>query len=125
MLKYIIIHSGEDSPLKKEKWHYFIRKTGQVESLTPVGKSTGHCMGKNKESIAVCFERKAFHGDESFRLQLESGIKLLKKLKTQYPKAEILPHWAFLPVLCPSDTFPMDKVVNAVNHQNGIDNVVS
>lgn len=112
MKDYIILHSHEGVLPPGVNWHYFIPRTGQVYQLLPLNRYARHCMGKNRRSIAVCFEGAFNKSNELTLAQLKNGRELLRVLIRRYPDSRVLPHCAFVPVDCPGEYFPIGKLVN-------------
>lgn len=88
-------------------YHYVIYRDGSIHKGRDVDISGGHCTGHNYCSIGVCYiGGVASDGktpkDTRTKEQKESLLKLLKELKTLYPKATIHGHREFANKACPS-----------------------
>lgn len=88
-------------------YHYVVYRDGSIHEGRPEYKSGGHCTGHNAISIGVCYiggcEKDGKTPKDTRTLaQKESLIKLLKQLKSKYPKATIHGHREFANKACPS-----------------------
>ena len=94
-------------------YHYFVRKDGTVFSGRPVGKIGAHCIGKNSESVGVCFEGN-FEKEEMPVTQFEAGKELIAYLKGIYKDAKVKKHSDFNATVCPGKNFPFNKISSPV-----------
>lgn len=87
-------------------YHYVIYRDGSVHEGRNVNISGAHCTGHNSHSIGVCYigglgaDGKA--KDTRTDSQKISLLKLLKQLKSIYPKASIHGHCEYANKACPS-----------------------
>ena len=123
-IKEIIVHcsatpEGKDFTVSDiKKWHlqrgfsdigyhWVVYRDGTIVSGRPESVSGAHCTGHNSISIGVCYIGGcASDGktpkDTRTPAQKEYLIKLLKTLKSKYPKASIHGHREFANKACPS-----------------------
>lgn len=88
-------------------YHYVVRLDGTVENGRPVEKVGAHCAGKNATSIGVCYiggiaSDGHTPSDTRTTQQKAALLALLRRLKTQFPKAKIYGHRDFAKKACPS-----------------------
>lgn len=89
-------------------YHYVVYRDGSVHDGRNIDVSGAHCTGHNANSIGVCYiggcaaDSKLTPKDTRTTAQKESLLKLLKKLRTLYPKARIHGHRDFANKACPS-----------------------
>ena len=88
-------------------YHYVIYRDGSIHNGRDVNISGAHCTNHNSKSIGVCYIGGcASDGktpkDTRTTEQKQSLVKLLKELKTKYPKASIHGHRDFSSKACPS-----------------------
>lgn len=88
-------------------YHWVVYRDGTIVSGRPESISGAHCTGHNSISIGVCYIGGcASDGktpkDTRTSAQKESLIKILKNLKSKYPKASIHGHREFANKDCPS-----------------------
>lgn len=88
-------------------YHWVVYRDGTIVSGRPESISGAHCTGHNSISIGVCYIGGcAADGktpkDTRTSAQKESLIKVLKTLKSKYPKASIHGHREFANKACPS-----------------------
>ncbi len=95
-------------------YHFYVRKSGEVFKGRPIGTVGAHTVGKNSESIGVCFEGNFEKDAEMPTVQLQSGRELITYLKNLYPKAEVKRHCDFGATACPGRNFPFDKISKGV-----------
>lgn len=87
-------------------YHYIIYRDGSVHEGRNVEVSGAHCTGHNAHSIGICYigglgtDGKA--KDTRTDSQKISLLKLLKQLKSIYPKATIHGHCEYANKACPS-----------------------
>ena len=111
-INFIIVHCSATQPNTKvqaikdywknvNKWntvcyHYLIEYDGTVNNLLPVEQVSNGVQGHNSESINVCYigsvDKAGKVTDTRSKEQKEALLNLLKKLKADYPKAEIVGH---------------------------------
>ncbi len=87
-------------------YHYVIYRDGSTNKGRDESKIGAHCTGHNSHSIGICYIGGcAFDGktpkDTRTDAQKKSLIKLLRELKSKYPKAKIYPHYKFAAKACP------------------------
>ncbi len=77
-------------------YHYYIRKNGLTLALRPHHQAGAHCKGYNHCSIAVCYEGglapNSLPKDTRTVEQIVAIRRLLRRLKSYYPTAEIVGH---------------------------------
>ena len=88
-------------------YHYVIYRDGSIHTGRDESVIGAHCTGHNTNSIGVCYIGGcASDGktpkDTRTTEQKQSLVKLLKELKTKYPKASIHGHRDFANKACPS-----------------------
>lgn len=93
-------------------YHYVIYRDGSIHDGRNVNISGAHCTGHNQHSIGVCYVgglenipnvpyEKLPPKDTRTAAQKASLLKLLKELKTLYPKATIHGHYEYANKACP------------------------
>ena len=80
-------------------YHYLINKDGSIEELTPLEKPTNGVKGYNANSIHICYKGGEKGVDNRTQEKKESMVKLLRYLRTRFPKAKIKGHRDFSPDL--------------------------
>ena len=88
-------------------YHYVIYRDGSIHTGRAESVSGAHCTGHNTISIGVCYiggmdSANKNPKDTRTDAQKASLIKLLKELKSKYPKATIHGHREFANKACPS-----------------------
>ena len=87
-------------------YHYVIYRDGSVHEGRNVNISGAHCTGHNSHSIGVCYigglDADGKAKDTRTNSQKISLLKLLKQLKSIYPKATIHGHCEYANKACPS-----------------------
>ena len=88
-------------------YHWVVYRDGTIVSGRPESIAGAHCTGHNSISIGVCYIGGcASDGktpkDTRTSAQKESLTKILKALKSRYPKASIHGHREFANKACPS-----------------------
>ena len=80
-------------------YHYLINKDGAIEELTPIEKPTNGVKGYNANSIHICY--KGGQGGVGTRTpeQKAAMVRIIRYLRTRFPKAEIKGHRDFSPDL--------------------------
>ena len=77
-------------------YHYYIRQSGEVINTRPLSQTGVHVKGYNRYSIGICYEggldSVGNPADTRTPEQKEALLKLLKRLKKDYPDAQILGH---------------------------------
>ena len=77
-------------------YHYYIRQSGEVINTRPLNRIGAHSKGYNRYSIGICYEggldSEGNPADTRTPEQKEALLKLLKRLKKDYPDAQILGH---------------------------------
>lgn len=86
-------------------YHYVIYRDGSVHNGRDVNISGAHCDGHNSHSIGVCYigglSKSGKEVDTRTDAQKAALVKLLKTLKTMYPKATIHGHREYANKACP------------------------
>lgn len=88
-------------------YHYVVDLDGTIETGRDIEKAGAHCLGHNAHSIGVCYIGGcASDGktpkDTRTGAQKDALLKLLRLLRTAYPKATIHGHRDFAAKACPS-----------------------
>lgn len=88
-------------------YHYVVRLNGTVEQGRPLEKPGAHCAGHNMRSVGVCYIGGVMSdgvtpADTRTPAQRTSMLKLLKRLRRQFPDARIRSHRDFAAKACPS-----------------------
>ena len=87
-------------------YHFVIYLDGSVNVGRPLAKAGAHCKGQNKNSIGVCYiGGVATDGktpkDTRTDTQKASLVKLITKLRQQFPNASVHGHREFANKACP------------------------
>jgi N-acetyl-anhydromuramyl-L-alanine amidase AmpD len=71
-------------------YHYFIRKTGQIEIGRPLYRIGAHCIGQNLKSIGICLSGR----HEFTKIQFAAANDLIKSLMDRFriTKENVYPH---------------------------------
>ena len=120
--KYIILHhragNGDVKSIHVQHqnqgytgigYHFYVRKDGSVYRGRPLTTVGAHCLGKNSNSVGVCFEGN-FEYETMPAAQIKSGQELVSYLKGLYPNAEVKTHNDFNSTACPGDRFPFEMI---------------
>lgn len=88
-------------------YHYVIYRDGSINKGRDESISGAHCTGHNTISIGVCYiggmdAANKNPKDTRTDAQKSAIVKLLKELKSRYPKAKIYSHNNFAAKACPS-----------------------
>lgn len=87
-------------------YHYVIYLDGSIHAGRPESEIGAHCKGYNKTSIGICYiggiDKMGKPKDTRTKEQKEAFIKLIKDLKSRYPKAKVYNHNKFANKACPS-----------------------
>lgn len=87
-------------------YHYVIYLDGSIHVGRPLSQTGAHCTGFNSHSIGVCYiggcDRKMQPKDTRTPEQKASLVRLLKKLKEEFPEASIHSHRDHAAKACPS-----------------------
>lgn len=77
-------------------YHYYLTRDGTVHAGRPLYQEGAHVTGHNRRSIGICYEGglnpDGIPADTRTEAQKESLLKLLHRLKTDYPQARIVGH---------------------------------
>jgi N-acetylmuramoyl-L-alanine amidase len=77
-------------------YHYYIRKSGKVETMRPEWQPGAHAYGYNARSIAVCYEggldENGKPADTRTLKQKLAMHELVYNLLLRYPKAQVAGH---------------------------------
>lgn len=80
-------------------YHYVVRRDGTIETGRPEAKVGAHCLNHNKYSIGVCYEggldADGKAADTRTNEQKVALLRLLRELKSRYPRALITSHHTF------------------------------
>lgn len=86
-------------------YHYLVYLDGSIHEGRDINKAGAHCTNHNARSIGVCYvgglDSKGNAKDTRTEAQKESLKKLIKTLKTTYPKATVHGHREFANKACP------------------------
>ena len=77
---------------KSYGYHYLIDKNGIVEELTPIEKISNGVAGYNKNSINICYKGGSKGVDTRTPEQKAAILRMVKYLKTRFPKAKVVGH---------------------------------
>ena len=76
-----------------------VRRDGTIETGRPEAKVGAHCLNHNKYSIGVCYEggldADGKAADTRTDRQKDALLRLLRELKSRYPRALITSHHTF------------------------------
>ena len=77
-------------------YHYYVTRDGVVHAGRPLYQEGAHATGYNRRSIGVCYEGgvsiRGIPTDTRTREQKDTLLKLLQRLKKDYPHARIVGH---------------------------------
>ena len=77
-------------------YHYYVTRDGHVHAGRPLYDIGAHCHGHNRHSIGICYEGGLdVHGrpaDTRTDAQRAALLRLLRRLRKDYPRAIILGH---------------------------------
>ena len=77
-------------------YHYYITRDGQTYQTRHAQLVGAHAVGHNSHSLGVCYEggldKEGHHADTRTTRQKRALLDLLKRLKREYPQAQILGH---------------------------------
>lgn len=77
-------------------YHYYVTRDGTVHAGRPLYQEGAHVTGYNRRSIGVCYEGGldpcGQPADTRTDAQKETLLKLMQRLKTDYPHARIVGH---------------------------------
>lgn len=77
-------------------YHYYITRDGQTYQTRHEQLVGAHAVGHNSHSLGVCYEggldKDGHHADTRTTRQKRALLDLLKRLKREYPQAQILGH---------------------------------
>ena len=103
-------------------YHYVIDLDGKIEKGRPEEEIGAHCVGKNKNSIGICYigglDKKGKPKDTRTKEQKEALWELLRQLLVKYPKAVIAGHNEFSNKACPC--FNVRAEYNVINLRDNI-----
>lgn len=81
---------------KQAGYHYYIRRTGEIVEIRPLGMIGAHARGYNRHSVGVCYEgglnTAGELADTRTPEQIISLHQLINKLKTRFPGALVCGH---------------------------------
>ena len=82
-------------------YHFYITRDGKVHVCRPVHQIGAHAAGWNDKSIGICYEgglnEEGLPTDTRTYAQKCALLDLLRRLKSDYPKARILGHYQLAP----------------------------
>ena len=77
-------------------YHYYVTRDGAVHAGRPLYQEGAHATGYNRRSIGVCYEGgldpRGQPADTRTDAQKETLLKLMQRLKKDYPHARIVGH---------------------------------
>lgn len=77
-------------------YHYYVTRDGTVHAGRPLYQEGAHATGFNRHSIGVCYEgglsTRGAPADTRTPAQKDTLLKLLQRLKKDYPHARIVGH---------------------------------
>ena len=89
-------------------YHFYVTRDGEIHRCRPLNQIGAHAAGWNDQSVGICYEGGL---DESLQptdtrtyAQKCALMDLLRQLRRDYPKAEILGHYQLSPYIrkaCP------------------------
>lgn len=87
-------------------YHYIVRRDGSIENGRSLEMVGAHCQNHNQHSIGICYEggldANGKPADTRTEAQKVAILKLLEKLREQFPKALVTGHNVFNPMkACP------------------------
>lgn len=86
-------------------YHYVVYLDGSVHEGRPLGKAGAHCTGHNQNSIGVCYvgglDANGKAKDTRTPEQKAGLLKLIKRLKAEYPQATVHGHNTYANKSCP------------------------
>ena len=78
-------------------YHYYITRDGVVHAGRPLHIVGAHATGYNAHSIGICYEGgldiRGRPADTRTSEQKDTLLKLLERLKTDYPQIRVVGHW--------------------------------
>lgn len=94
-------------------YHFVIEKDGSIKQTNSLDTISYQVSGQNTASIGICCTG---HYDHQVppQEQLNSLVWLLKRLKGEFPGAQINGHRDFSSKTCPGNLFPFNQVVSSV-----------
>lgn len=90
-------------------YHAFVRKDGSIYAGRPFDCVGAHVEGHNYDSIGICFEgdfEEEFMGEK----QIQSGVDIIKYIRTQYGNIPVVGHRDVGKSSCPGKLFPMEEI---------------
>lgn len=86
-------------------YHYVVYLDGTIHEGRPLGKAGAHCTGHNQNSIGVVYvgglDANGKAKDTRTDAQKAGLLKLIKRLKAEYPQATVHGHYEFARKACP------------------------
>lgn len=86
-------------------YHYVVYLDGTIHAGRPLGKAGAHCTGHNQNSIGVVYvgglDANGKAKDTRTDAQKAGLLKLIKRLKAEYPQATVHGHYEFARKACP------------------------
>ncbi|MBK1809421.1 N-acetylmuramoyl-L-alanine amidase [Clostridium sp. YIM B02505] len=92
-------------------YHYLVRKDGTIYRGRKEDWRGSHCPSANFNSIGVCFEG-SYMLEDMPQAQLNSGLELIKDIKSRYRNMNIYGHKEIYQTSCPGDKFPLEAMKN-------------
>jgi N-acetyl-anhydromuramyl-L-alanine amidase AmpD len=105
-------HLTQDGLDKKGiAYHFYVAKNGDVYIARPEWSIGSHARSANKDSIGVVFQGNFIH-EQMESLQYDSGIALLKWLKSKYGNIPVIGHREMMTSStdCPGKLFPLEQM---------------
>lgn len=95
-------------------YHYVVKLDGTIEKGRNESEIGAHCLGQNNHSIGVCYigglDANGKPKDTRTEVQKLAMLALINRLKEDYPKAKVYPHYKFANKACPC--FDAEKEYN-------------
>lgn len=86
-------------------YHYVIYRDGTVVSGRPLCRQGAHCTGHNANSVGICYvgglDSRGRAADTRTPAQKAALLKLLRRLKSEYPGSTVHGHSEFAAKECP------------------------
>ncbi|MBM7835698.1 peptidoglycan recognition protein family protein [Clostridium sardiniense] len=95
-------------------YNYYVRKDGSVWKGRPDNVTSGNCYGQNTQSLGVCFEGNYDKDSSMPDAQFNSGVELIRYLKSKYGINEVNGHKHYYNTACPGRNFPLGRMLNAI-----------
>lgn len=140
--KWLVLHHADaekcsiqdiDSWHYKNGWnggcgyHFFIRKNGLIYEGRPIDIVGAHCIGYNETSIGICFEGN-FNLENMTQEQINSGINLIRFVRSKYQGIRVMRHLDFNKTSCPGINFNNEIIYEGMKNEeikdDGFDDIL-